>query len=526
MKKILFLLFIISSLLLGASNKKDKKWVFSGRLNGYFQAIDVDGPEGTGEKEGYTHNQDLTLRFLGPVKNGTAGVEIRGRLTNDNSIEKDAATILYFHSFFKNKKWYLEAGDVSASVNPYVFGGSVKGFKATYKSPKKTKTWDYMFIGGLKKATWKETVENVKNEQPDAYTGAFEAKYRHKRAQEVSFSVAAYKDDLATGDANSTILGKKGVSLGVQGKWRFNRYVTLRGRFGLTDATDDIKNNKPTSSHTALQLKLLTKPSLRKVRSNFVYTRISPKYISLAGSANKDMEQFENSNTWRISRELTSRFGVRFKRDNLDNDLNGTQRTSYEHISFNYRPKALKRSDINVRFSNMDIKGRGTDSNTKTAGLTFNLRQKSGWRYALGLDYSDANDNNASSNITKSVRLTVGYKKRISKDKSYRINATINQQRTSTAGNTDTNYGLKLDMGYNPNRRLSLDLYYLSRFAFKEASEDSEYSSYQARANYKLDNKGKKSIRFLIEKKHNDIENTPGSSYNEYKAKVSYVINF
>lgn len=526
MKKILLFVLILSTLL-SAQDKKKESWTYSGRLNGYFQAVDVDGPNGQGaDKEGYTHNQDLSLRFLGPVKNGSAGIEIRGRLTNDNAIEKDGATLLYFHSFFKNKKWYLEAGDVSASLNPYVFGGSVKGFKATYKSPKKDKAWDYMFIAGLKKATWKETVENVDNEQPDAYSGAFEAKYRYKRAQEISFSVAGYKDDLSTGDTNSTVLGKKGVSFGVDGKWRFNRYVTLKGRFGLTNGTDDLKNDKPTSSHTALQLKLMTRPSLRKLRSNFTYTRISPKYVSLAGSANKDLEQFENSNTWKISHRLTSRFGVRFKRDNLDNDLNGTQRTSYEHISFNYRPKSIKRSDVNVRFSNMDIKGRGTDSNTKTAGLTFNLRQKSGWRYALGLDYSDANDNNTSSNISKSARFTIGYKKRLSKTRRYRVNVTVNQQRVSTAGNTDTNYGLKLDLGYTHNSRLSFDLNYLSRYAFKEASEDSKYSSYQARANYKLDSKGKKSIRFLIEKKHNDIENTPNSSYNEYKAKVSYVINF
>ena len=526
MKK-LIIFILIFSLSLFAQSKKKAEWAFSGRLNGYFQKIDIDGGNGQKKnKEKYTHNQDLTLRFLGPVKNAHAGVEIRTRLTNDNSIEKDGVTLLYFHSFFKNKKWYLEAGDVSASLNPYVFGGSVKGFKATYKSRKKHNSWNYMFIGGIKKASWKELVESVDNERPDAYSGAFEAKYIRKRAQEIAFSIAAYKDDLSTGDTNKSILGKKGVSFGMHTKWRFNRYITLKGRFGLTDATDDIKNNKSSSSHTALQIKLLTKPSLRKLRSNFVYTRISPKYISLAGSANKDIEQFENSNTWRIGIGLRSRFGVRFKRDNLDNDLNGTKRTSYEYISFNYRPKAIKRSNINVKFTNMDIKGRGVDSNTKTAGLTFNLRKKNGWRYALGLDYSDANDNNASSNITKSARVTIGYKKRLTKFKNYRIIATINQQWLSRKGNKDTNYGLKLDLGYTHNSRLSFDLNYLSRFAFKETSQDSEYSSYQVRANYKLDRRGKKSVRFLLEKKHNDIENTPKSSYNEYKAKISYVYNF
>ncbi len=526
MKKLLIFVLIFS-LSLFAQGKKKKEWTFKGRLNGYFQKIDIEGGSGQKkDKEKYTHNQDLTLRFLGPIKNAHAGIEIRGRLTNDNSIEKDSTTLLYFHSFFKNKKWFLEAGDVSASLNPYVFGGTVKGLKATYKSPKKVNTWNYMFIGGIKKASWKELVEDVDNEQPDAYSGAFEAKYIHKRAQEISLDVAAYKDDLSTGDSNSTIVGKKGVSFGLNTKWRFNRYITLKGRFGLTNATDDIKNNKSSSSHTALQVKLLTKPSLRKLRSNFTYTRISPDYISLAGSANKDMEQFENSNTWRIATGLRSRFGVRFKRDNLNNDLNGTKRTSYEYISFNYKPKYIKRSDINIKFTNMDIKGRGVDSNTKTAGLTFNLRKKNGWRYALGLDYSDVNDNNTSSNITKSARVTIGYKKRLSKFKNYRIVATFNQQLLSRGGNKDTNYGLKLDFGYTHNSKLSFDLNYLSRFAFKETSENSEYSSYQARANYKFDSKGKKSVRLLLEKKHNDIENTPNSSYNEYKAKISYVYNF
>ncbi|GAB6074952.1 hypothetical protein [Nautilia lithotrophica] len=530
MKKIIFLISMVFIMAGFAKNNKDnnEKWTFFGRLVGYVQSVNVTGSNSQdAQKEGFTHNQELMIRFLGPIKNAKAGIEIKGRATNDNNIQKDGTSLLYFHSFIKNDIWYLEAGDVAASMNPYVFGGSLKGLKATYTSPKKHKTWNYVFIGGVKKATWKELMQSVPNEQPNGYSGAFEAKYINKRSQEIAFVASVYKDDLSTGDeTNTTINGKKGIAFGIHSKWRFNRYFTLKGRFGLSNATDDIRNNKPMSSHTALQIKLMTKPSLRKLRSNFIYTRISPNYISLTGGTNKDMEQFENANSWRITNRLTSRFGFRFKRDNLNHDLNGTKRTAYEHISFKYRPKSIKRSNVYIKFSNMDINGRGEDSNTKTAGITFNLRQKSGWKYMVGLDYSNANDNNSTANITKSLRVGVGYKKRISKEKYYTLNITLNHNRIQQSNVRDKNYGVKVDVSYNHNSRLSFAMNYLSKFAHREMSQNSEYSSYQARVNYKLNNKGTKSVRLLLEKKHNDIENTPSASYDEYKARLSYVFNF
>ncbi|WP_331774391.1 hypothetical protein [Sulfurospirillum sp. 1612] len=522
-------LLIIASLLTSGVYAADiaDEWRASGRLNAYIENIDVSGGSSTSDKEGTTHDEELSLRFAGPLQGGQAGVDIRARGTNDSRIQKDGFELLYLHAYFITKIWRLEVGDVAASYNPYVYGGSVKGIKAVYTSPKKDHTWNYSMIAGYKKSLWREVYTKDQYEVPTGYSGAFEAKYIHERSKEIAISAASYQDDLSTGDTNSTNLGKKGVSIGVDGRWRFNRYVTLKGQFAIVDATDDLSHGKPTSSSNALLLKVLTKPNLRSIRSNFTYTRVGTDFISLSGSAPQDTEQFENSNTWRINQKLSARLGLRARRDNLDGSLGGTQRVYYENLSFSYRPDFIKRSDINVRFSNRDTKGRGTDTGSQTAGIDMNVRRKDGWRYGVGYEYNKLTDHNSSLNTstTNSIRTTIGYKKRIDKEKSYRVTVGLNYQRVKSS-NVNNNYGIKLDMGYDYSRRLALDFYYLSRYAYQDISNDTQNSTYQFRVTYRLDPKGRQIIRLLLEQIHYDVEDDATNSYNQFRGKLSYSLNF
>ena len=105
-------------------------------------------------------------------------------------------------------------------------------------------------------------------------------KYIHERAKEIAISVSAYRDDLSTGSANTSLNGKKGYAIGLDGKWRFNKYITLKGRAAFSDGTDDIKNDKATSSHGAILLKLLTRPVLKSVKSNFIYQRVDTDFVA------------------------------------------------------------------------------------------------------------------------------------------------------------------------------------------------------------------------------------------------------
>ena len=509
--------FVVS--VFGASNQANE-WKASGRLNAYIQSINTQGESNT-TKQGTTHIEELSLNFAGPLKDGKAGVDTRVRTTNNNNIQTNGAELLYIRAYFKNKILALEAGDVLASFNPYIFSGSVKGFKAKYKSLKKYKKWEYTVISGLKSDSWINTNGKI----PTAYEGAFEAKYIYARAKEVAFSVVAYKDDLSTSDANLSILGKKGIGFGVDGKWRFNRYATLKGRVALTNATSDIKNNKPSKTHSAVYLKLLTRPVLKSVRSNFIYQRVASDFISFGGSGTKDKEQIENSTSWRISKKIRANLSLKANRDNLNGALLDTRNIYYEMFRLNYRPDFLKRGDISFRLSNKDTTGRGADNNRQIVGIDLTIRKQDGWRYGGGFEYNEYNDNNTtiSSQTSNIYKVLVGYKQKISKNKSYRVTAITNYQ--NIHGNQNK-IGLKINAGYIYNKHLSMDISYNINDTNYDISNNTQNSTYQFRTSYKIDIKGNKIVRLLLEKRDVNIENDSTNSYNEYRGKLSVAISF
>lgn len=522
MKKQILIASLLALSLCAADNTD--AWQSNGRLDMYLQSIDIDGGT-SNEREGSTHNEELNLNIFGPLSDGQAGIQSRIRTTNDDRVQKDGAELLYLRSYFKNKLWEIEAGDVAASLNPYVFSGSLKGLKAVYKSAEAEKTWDYSFITGFKKSSWRETYSNDTGEIPTAYAGAFEAKYIQERAKEIALSVAAYKDDLATGDANATTLGKQGVGFGIDGKWRFSKYVTLQGRGAITRGTDDLKNDKDSHSSTALLIKLLTRPILTSLRSDFTYQRVDSDFLSFGGSGNNDKEQIENSTSWTINKEFQARLDLKANRDNLDGSQTGTQKLYYQALSLRYTPEFLKRGDINFRLANKDLDGRGAKNNTLTTGVDINVRDESGWRYGGGYDYSDFDDSNstASSQKTHTIRALVGYRAKLDDERSYRF--TIRPDYQIIEGSQDK-IGFKIDAGYVHSKRLSADLLYAINQTNYDASNDTKNSTYQLRSTYKLDAKGEKLLRLLAEKRDVDVDNTPNSTYSEYIGKVSFVMNF
>jgi hypothetical protein len=522
-------LIIISSLLVTttfAADKQEDEWKASGRLNAYIQSVDVDGGGASaGEREGTTHNEELNLNFRGPMGKGKAGIDTRMRTTNDDKIQAHGAEMLYMKAYYRDKIWTVEAGDVAASLNPYIFSGSMKGAKAVYKSAQKDHTWNYTIATGAKTASWRDLLEDGGDTNPTGYAGAFEAKYIYERSKEIALSVAALDTHFSSSDTN-TSEAKNGYGLGIDGKWRFNKYITLKGRAAFTDGKKD-KRVDSASSNGAVYVKLLTRPVLKSVKSNFVYQRVDADFVSFGGSANDDKEQIENSTSWTINKEFRARLDLKYNHNNLDGKAtNGTENYYYEAVALTYKPSFLKRGDFNFRVSNKDVDDDVKDTNRITAGVDFNLRQKSGWRYGAGYDYSDQDDNNASSSRSHIVKALLGYKHKLGKESSYRFTARPNYQ---IIENSQDKIGFKLDAGYVYSKRLSAGLMYMindTDYDSSSTSKNTQNATYQFRSTYKLDAKGKNLLRLLLEKRDVDVDETPDSTYNEYKGKVSLVMNF
>ena len=520
-------LIIISSLLATtafAADKTEDEWKVSGRLNMYIQSIDVDGG-GSNDREGTTHNEELNLNFTGPLGSGQAGIETRMRATNDDKIQAHGAELLYLKSYYKDKIWTAELGDVAASLNPYIFSGSMKGAKAVYKSDEKDHTWNYTIATGAKTASWRNLLEDGGDNQPTGYAGAFEAKYIYERSKEIALSFATLDTYVSSTDTNVSE-AKNGYGLGIDGKWRFNKYITLKGRAAFTDGKKD-KRVDSSSSNGAFYAKLLTRPVLKSVKSNFVYQRVDADFVSFGGSANDDKEQVENSTTWTINKQFRARMDLKFNRNNLDGKAtDGTENTFYEALSLTYKPDFIKRGDFVFRASNKDTDDNIKDTNRLTAGVDFNLRQKSGWRYGAGYDYSDNDDNNASSSRTHIVKALLGYKEKLGKESSYRFAARPNYQ---IVENSQDKIGFKVDAGYVHDKHLTLGLMYLindTDYDSSSSSKNTQNATYQFRTTYKIDARGKNVLKLLLEKRDVSVDETPDSSYNEYIGKVSFVANF
>jgi len=527
MKRIVIIPLLLSTLY-GEDVVLDDGWKVSGQLNAYLQNINVVGGKDTTGRDGMTHNEALNLNASTHLNNGETGVNLRVRGTNDARIQKDGAEVLYFRSFYKDKRWNLEAGDVAASLNPYVFSGTLKGAKAEYRSQKKSHTLNYAVIGGLLKPAWRDFYSEDDTERPTAYATALAVQYLHDRAQELRFNAAVYKDDIATGGSATVTDGKEGYSLGLDGKWRFNKYMTLKGYCAYNYGTKDLRHDIAYHGSSAVTLKFLTRPILKLMKSNFTYQRISAKYISLGGIGASDKEQLENSTLYRISKTLKARLDLKARRDNVDNDdLNETQHIYYEKLGLTYYPTFIKRTTLNFRVSNKDVKGRGADNSAIVAGVDMTIRRRDGWRYGLGYEYQDSinRDINASglSATTNNVYLLAGYKQRLSEVRSYRFTCRVNYRLISNAQDT---VGLKIDAGYQHNKQLSADLLYLLNNTNHEVANNTQNSTYQARAAYKLDEKGRNVVRLLLEKRDVNVESLSTSSYDEYIEKLSLVMNF
>ena len=525
MKYLNLTLIGLVSIVSASEFKQEDAWKVDGRLSGYLQEIDVEN--GTSEKEGFTQSHELDIKYHGPLFEGNAGIEVRARGTNDARIQKNDSHLLFLKGYYTDKAWTHEVGDVAASMNPYVYGGSVKGIKTEYKSNKKDKKWDYKFITGVRKAQWRETYQSTENEGLDSYLASVEGKYTYERAKELTLSLATLKDDIDSGyDDNAT--GRKGTTLGIDSKWRFNKYITFKGRAALSQSTDNLRENEDSKTKSAMQLRLLTRPVLLSVKSNFMYQRISADFVSAAGSANEDNEKIENSTSWKINKQLTTKLNLKSSRDNLNHALTDTRHTYYETLLFSYKPELIKRANIDLKFTNRNVNGRGSDTNQYTVGLNGNYRTTDGLRYGLGYDYSNFVDSNnsSSSQTINNVRAIFGYKKKLEADSSCRITVTLDAQNIDQNENNQNKYGIKLDTGYQYNKKLSMDLAYISRNTYRDESDDSVNSTYQFRTTYKLDDKGKKTIRLLLEKRDHIVENDDSSSYQEHIGKLSYVYNF
>lgn len=274
------------------TKKKDNSW----KISGTSETIGVyrynSGKGANTDANGNTIRQELGLKTKGNLGEGIAGVEARGRATDDEKVSKNKTELLYFRSYYTDKKFDIQVGDVGQTYNPLIFSGTVKGATLTYKQElEKKQSITYSLVGGTQAASWKELLEH-KAVHRDAIAG--DIRYQHNTAQMIAFSVSASKDRASdeVKSLTSNYNASEAVSMGLQANWRFSRYLKLKGELGYTN-TDTVITESKKRSKLAGRMTLYTKPT-KTINSNFKYERYDTGYNSMVGSSTQDRERLES----------------------------------------------------------------------------------------------------------------------------------------------------------------------------------------------------------------------------------------
>lgn len=526
---ILFMTILIFSPLLWAATEKEtvSLWRVSGRSETSLEWKESNDPNTT-LNEDTSFRQELSLSATRRLEGGSMGLSLRGRGTNDRQVDAQDARLLYLNAFFRREEIQAELGDVAASYNPMVLSAALKGSKVEYGRSRQ-EGWNVSAITGIQKAGWEELYGDNDREAVDRYVAGLETTGKFGPGQEISFAASAVRDHVNR-DFRQTgfdpLPPGEAVTTGLQWNWRFNRYLQTRGEGAFTRSEENTRSESGPSESGAVRLRLLTSPLPRSLRMNFLYERVEPGFAPLAGSAPRDTERVESDTTWMLSQEFKARLTLKNRHDNLDRQLSGTLETNEGVLDLNWRPRWVKRGDLNLRTQRKDSKGRGTEQKLSIGELGADFRTASGWRYGLRWIFTDIEDRTAGAEDQQihTLRGTFGWNRRIGDDHTWRATIRLDANRIDRKSGDQNALGGGLDLGYDAGTHWSADLSAATRNTYRDRSEDNEYRAYEIRGNYHPGGDRSRAIRISAGRR--EYDNEKGQDTREHVAKLSYLFGF
>ena len=508
---------------------KESSWKISGssETTGVYRHNSGEGANT--DSNGNTIRQELGLNARGNLGEGKAGIEMRGRATDDERVSQKKSELLYFRSFYTDELFDIQAGDVAQTYNPLIFSGTVKGATLTYKQNLAKKEYiQYSIIGGVQAASWNDLVKHRAN-QTDTIAG--DIKYQHATAQMISFTLSGAKDR-ASSEMTSVVNdlnNSEAISAGLRWNWRFNRYVKIKGEVAYT-ATDTIATESKKRSKFAGRVTLYTKPT-KTINSNFKYERYASGFNSMVGTSTQDRERIENTSTWSITKALRSRMTLKGSRDNLDGQLGETQNIVDALVSFNYRPEFMKRGDLGLRLQQVARKGRGDDTTQQNLGIDFTDRFKNGWSYGASYDFTDLDnrEDGNRSNKLQTVRAKLGWKTRYNEDHNFRASLKGDISFYDEETEDRKRYGGTVDAGWDYGTKFMLDMLYTTKNTDRDLGIDSSYELYQLISQYKPFGNSSHVLKLNLQRRENwggNSTNPNANNYREDEARLSYAFAF
>ncbi len=275
---------------------------------------DLNGPGQSSSSltEGIRHNSVLDIKSRGKISSYDYSLALGFKATNDERRDTERISLTNFRGRLSNQVHTLNLGDTYESFSKYALNTAIKGASYRYRNDENNLP-EVTLLGGVAYSRWDNFWDNDTTERK-----LYAARVKQNLTQNLwlAASAVSIKDDdsyfsspLYDGNTLSFDLGYQplpGLTMIAEGS--FSHIDEDNATSGL------IKHNGE-----AYRIEVIGDQNPSRVVLE--YERVSPDYLTIAGSATADREKAKASWRYKYTKRLTVTSAFLWYRDNLDNQL-------------------------------------------------------------------------------------------------------------------------------------------------------------------------------------------------------------
>ncbi len=292
--------------------------VFAGNLSIWNDTsvimTDLSGPGQSSSSltEGLRHYSVLDLKSRGKLSAYDYSLGFGIKATNDERRDSEEISLTTLKGHFSNRINTLNVGDTYESFSKYALNTAIKGASYRYRNDG-NKLPEITLLGGVAYSRWDNFWDNDATERK-----LYGARVKQNLMQNLwlATSVVSIKDDDSYFDSPLY----DGNTLTFDLEYQPLPGLTIIGETSFSHI-DEENATSGVSKHNGQAYRLEAIGDQDPSRVVLEYERISPDYLSIAGSATADREKFKASWRYRYTRKLTINSAFLWYRDNLDGQL-------------------------------------------------------------------------------------------------------------------------------------------------------------------------------------------------------------
>lgn len=285
-------------------------------------ANDINGP-GKGQSsltQGARYLDVMNIFGNGQVGGVDYNFTVGGKLTDDRGSDPKNVSLTNLQGRFTNKIHTLTMGDTFESFSQYSLNTAVKG--ASYRYSRGGYVPEISFVYGVAYPRWDDIWGTRSIERQ-----VFGAKIKQTITDELWVGVSGVK----TIDHNGNVATDLFDGNVFTGDWEYRPFqgLTIRGESSFSKY-DEVETTGGILKSNGYAHKAEAVGDADPSRVSIEYERVSPNYLTIAGSATPDREKAKTKWRYKHSKDLTMNFGFLWFRDNLDGQKSAGRTDRYK----------------------------------------------------------------------------------------------------------------------------------------------------------------------------------------------------